>query len=105
MKFCGASKKRREKPLIPASYMGQFRCAIPESGDELTMYPLGIANWQNYPVSILKHAEGHYILRGEVVAVEAVLRDQRPLTGQIRRKFYWGKVWNSIRRKVTGRPA
>jgi len=92
MKFCGLIKKKRGKPLIPASFCGEFRCALPDNGDSFTMYPLGIANWQNYPVSVFKHRRGHYIIRGDIVAVEAVLCDQRPMTGEIRRKFFWGKV-------------
>lgn len=98
--FCGNNKKKR---LIPAVYMGELRCEIPESGDEFTMYPLGIPNWANYPVSILRAQEGHYFIRGDIVAVEAVLGDQRPRNRKTRAKYRWGILRFKLCQLLKGR--
>lgn len=82
----------KQKPLIPAKYCGEWRCAIPESGDSFTMYALRINGWSNYPVRIERAKDGTYLISGEIVSAEEVIRDQRPITTRIKLAFLWRKI-------------
>ena len=103
MNFCGQIKKNRAKRMVPAVYMGLLRCEIPESGDEFTMYSINIPNWADYPVSILRAAEGFYRIQGAMVAVEAILSTQRPAKWKTKHVYWRMNASYKLKRFFTGK--